>query len=102
MLDGEPRIFVTSSLVVVPGWISVILSCGGRLPRCSTPVAQPAITMAVEAIANIETTYRIETARRSSIGWHNGCLLTEMGFARNFLQESLSRGRIVVNGLVRG
>src|SRR6516165_1591019 len=101
MLDGEPRILVTSSLVVVPGWTSLILSCGGRLPRCSTLVAQPAITAALEIVATIETRCRIKTAGPCNIGWHNRCLLKEIGFSPNFLQESLSRGRMVVNGLVR-
>ena len=40
-LDGDPRILITSSLVVLPGWISASLSCVGRLPRCSTLFAQP-------------------------------------------------------------
>jgi hypothetical protein len=45
-LDGVPKIFTTSSLVVAPAWISAILSAFGKLPRCSTDAAQAAIAAA--------------------------------------------------------
>src|SRR5271170_790329 len=49
-LEGVPNILTTWSLVVLPGWICVISSGGGRFPRCSIVVEQ-AESVAPAAIA---------------------------------------------------
>src|ERR1700730_8244796 len=73
-LDGEPSIFITSSLLVTPSWISASFSDVGRLPRCSTIAAQPAI-IAIPETAKTEDRHRRETVRQWHIGHATAILL---------------------------
>src|SRR6202022_2006759 len=73
-LEGEPSIFITSSLLVTPGWISASFSDVGRLPPCSTIAAQPAI-LARPGSAQTEDRHPRETSARWYIGHATAILL---------------------------